>query len=81
MPIEIINGHKFYSDGDDKPYEAEAAYYLNFQITSALSSLDHLTTLCNDGFVWELERSMFIETNNSAGIVSGRYRTANPIYS
>ena len=53
MPIEIINGCKFYSDGDDKPYEAEAAYYLNFQITSALSSLDHLTTYCNDGFVWK----------------------------
>ena len=54
MSVDYINGKvSGYSFDDETPYEAEAVYYLNFQITSALSSLDHLSTLCNDGFVWE----------------------------
>lgn len=53
MGLESINGVKMYGDGDDKPYEAEAAYYLNFHIISALDSLDHLTNPSNDDGAWE----------------------------
>ena len=52
MGVEFVNGYKWYGDGDDKPYEAEAAYYLNFQIKSALASLDCLSSYLGD-FAWE----------------------------
>lgn len=53
MPLETVNGYKWYADGDDKPYEAEAAYYLHFHIVSALDSLDHITTIRYDSGAWE----------------------------
>lgn len=39
MPI-VNNG--LYIDTEDKPYEAESAYYIDFQITSALYSLEKI---------------------------------------
>ncbi len=39
MPI-VNNG--MYIETEDKPYEAESAYYIDFQITSALYSLDKM---------------------------------------
>ncbi len=53
MPLEFINGCICYAYGDDRPYEAESAYYMNFQIVSALASLDHLISLRDDGYEWE----------------------------
>ena len=52
MGVEFVNGYKWYGDGDDKPYEVEAVYYLNFQIKSALASLDCLSSYHED-FAWE----------------------------
>lgn len=37
-----------YAECDDKPYEAESAYYLNFQICSALFSIKQLFSECNE---------------------------------
>lgn len=39
-------------DGLDRPYEAEATYYLNFQILSALFSINQLFKKC-DETTWE----------------------------
>ncbi len=39
MPI-VNNG--LYIETEDKPYEAESAYYIDFQITSALYSLEKI---------------------------------------
>ena len=49
MPLDA-NG--MYALGADRPYEAESAYYLNYQIFSALVSLDFLNKAPDDS-VWE----------------------------
>ncbi len=53
MSVDYINGKvSGYSFDDETPYEAEAAYYLDFQIKSALASLDYLLSYHGD-FAWE----------------------------
>lgn len=49
MPL-LANG--VYAECDDKPFEAESAYYLNFQINSALFSIKQLSLGCNEAD-WE----------------------------
>lgn len=49
MPL-VANG--IYAHGPDRPYEAESAYYLNYQIISALASLDYLNKAPDEG-IWE----------------------------
>jgi len=53
MSVKVQNEYKWYSFDEDTPYEAEPAYYLNFQIVSALFSLDQLFTVSDDGGLWE----------------------------
>lgn len=49
MPLDL-NG--VYLDCGDRAYEAESAYYLNFQIISALASLERLERY-DPNFAWE----------------------------
>ena len=49
MPL-VANG--IYAHGPERPYEAESAYYLNYQIISALASLDYLNKAPDEG-IWE----------------------------
>ena len=49
MPL-ITNG--VYIGCDDRGYEAETSYYLNFQIVSALASLKKIESF-NDNYGWE----------------------------
>lgn len=49
MPLDENN---VYIEGNEKPYEAESAYYLNFQIVSALFSLDRMQSRPDDDY-WE----------------------------
>ena len=41
-----------YIGSDDRGYEAETSYYLNFQIISALASLAKIDSF-NDSYGWE----------------------------
>lgn len=45
MPLLEIG---MYTECDDKPFETESAYYLNFQINSALFSIKQLFSGCNE---------------------------------
>lgn len=40
MPLDGI----WYAKGDDTPFEAESCYYLNFQVVSALASIEYIMT-------------------------------------
>lgn len=40
MPLDGI----WYAKGDDTPFETESCYYLNFQVVSALASIEYIMT-------------------------------------
>ena len=50
--MPLLSEGVYIDDGSSKPFEFESAYYLNFQIQSALASLHHLANY-DDSFEWE----------------------------
>jgi hypothetical protein len=50
--MPLVSEGVYIDDGASKSFEFESAYYLNFQIQSALASLHHLTNYA-DSFEWE----------------------------
>ena len=77
MPLDV-NGNYF--ENNEKVYEYEASYYLDFQIFSALLSLQFLETNCDES-IWENKYQYYhFYTDHllfTLGQISNRFLTEN----